>query len=732
MFTAWGRIVVRYRRVVVLVAAVVTVFAGVWGTQIFGQLGDGGFDDPNSESEQAVEAVYRAFGPTDPNLIVLINSPTKTVDDPGYAADVTVALDTIPADSVVQVMSYFNTESPALVSQDRHSTYALIILISQGAVGDNQLDVVRSALTDRGYDAKIGGATAVNKDINNTVGSDIGAAEAISMPILLVLLLFIFGSVVSALLPLLVGGIAILGSFAVLRLINNVTEVSIFAVNLVTLMGLGLAIDYGLLIVGRFREELAAGHDTATAVSRTIQTAGRTVAISALTVAVSLSGLAIFPLAFLKSMAYGGISAVVVSAISAVLVLPAVLAMLGPKIEKWRVRKLRPVSTAATHEGFWFRLAQSVMHRPGRYLLACGVVLAFLFIPFFGVQFGGIDQRVLPATAEPRLVSDTLASEFGATSDYPIIAAVSVTEPVDSAAGQAAIAAYVSALEQVPGQAGVSVVGAAGTLAKVNVTFAGEPLGDAAKQLVGDIRAVPAPPGVQSVLVGGATAQVVDRLDVIGARLPWMGLLIAATTFILLFFAFGSVILPVKAILMNVLSLGASLGVVTWIFQDGHLSGRLNFTSTGYVEATQPILVLAIVFGLSMDYEVFLLARIREQWDVTHDNRLSVATGLQQTGRIISSAACLIIVVIAAFSASSISFIKLIGIAMLVAIIVDALLVRMFVVPATMRLLGDLNWWAPRPLLAVWQRFGFREQLPELVRRGRHAAPDDRDLVDSH
>ncbi len=759
MFSAWGHLVVRYRRTVVIVAALFTLFAGVWGTGVFGQLVDGGFDDPNSESQRALDQLNQTIGRTDADLILLVGSTDRTVDDPSFGADMQAAVTSVlPADTLAAVVSYFNTQSPALVTADRHRTYALLTLQSPGALDNAQIADLRTALTDKGFEAEIGGGIAVFRAISETVGSDIGRAEAISMPILLILLVLIFGGVVAASLPLLVGGIAILGAFTVLRVINQFTDVSIFAVNLVTIMGLGLAIDYGLLIVGRFREELATGYPTAEAVARTVQTAGRTVAISALTVAVSLSGLALFPLTFLRSMAFGGISAVVISAVAAVLVLPAVLAMLGPNVDKWRVRKLRVATAADAHTGFWFKLAQSVMHRPWLYLLVSGTILAVLFIPFFGVKFGGIDQRVLPATAEARLVSDALVADFGADPGHPIIAAVTVDQPVTSAAGREALAGYAAAVQALPGVTGAQVSGATATLGRVDVSFAGEPLGDPAKELVAQIRGLPAPPGVQSALIGGETAMVIDRLDTVGKYLPWMALLIMLSTFVLLFFAFGSVILPVKAILMNILSLGASLGVVTWIFQGGHLSGFLNFTPTGYVEATQPILVLAIVFGLSMDYEVFLLARIREHWDATGDNRLSVATGLQQTGRIISSAALLIIVVIAAFSTSSISFIKLIGIAMLVAIVVDALLVRMLVVPAAMRLMGNLNWYAPAPLARLYRRFGFREELPagspgapptapaalpptpksikrpaksavaesaDPEYRGRHAAPDD-------
>jgi trehalose monomycolate/heme transporter len=736
VFKAWGRLVVKFRVLVIVLGALFMAFAAVWGTGIFGALVDGGFDDESSESWRASVVVAQEIGRDAPDLIVLVEHPTRTVDDPAYAADLQAASAVIPEDRVIRVVSFFNTGAPQFVSPDRRSTYAIVTEIHQGALSETNTDQLRAAFADRGYSVKLGGTSAVFDEISNTVGKDIGRAEAISMPILLVLLVIIFGSVVSALLPLLVGGMAILGAFTVLRVINEFTEVSIFAVNLVTIMGLGLAIDYGLLIVGRFREELAAGRSTADAVGRTVQTAGRTVAISALTVAVSLSGLTLFPMTFLQSMGYGGMAAVVVSALAAVLVLPAVLAVLGPNIEKLRVRRRRTTVTVETHEGFWFRLAQSVMRRPGRILAASAAVLAILFIPFFGVKFGGIDQRVLAASAEPRVVSDTLVSTFGADPGHPIVFAVSLDQPADSEAGKAAAGAYLTAVQGTSGVTGAQITGSAGNLVRMSASFDGEPLGDEAKALVDKLREMPNPTGVHDVLIGGDTALVIDRLDSVGSNLPWMALLVALATFVLLFFAFGSVILPIKAILMNVLSLGASLGVVTWIFQDGHFSDFLGFTPTGYVEATQPILVLAIVFGLSMDYEVFLLARIREQWDLTHDNRLAVATGLQQTGRIISSAAMLIIVVIAAFSTSSISFIKLIGIAMLVAVIVDALLVRMFVVPAAMRLMGRANWWAPGPLRRFWERWGFKEELSEPAQTavdGRPAARgDERPLADAN
>ena len=490
MFTAWGYLVVRYRKLVVILAALFAVFAAVWGLGLFGQLVDGGFDDESSESWQAIATLNDQLGRDSADFILIATHPDKTVDDPSYAADLTAAAAVVPSEDVVKVQNYFTTGSPAFVSQDRHSTFVLVTERYQGAISSDSIVQLTQVLTDRGYDVRVGGTSAVFHDISNTVAADITKAEMISMPILLVLLVLIFGSVVSALLPLIVGGMAILGAFTMLRVINNFTDVSIFAVNLVTIMGLGLAIDYGLLMVGRFREEIARGRSTEDAVARTVQTAGRTVAISALTVAVSLCGLTLFPMTFLQSMGFGGISAVVVSALVAILVLPAILAMLGPNIEKWRVRKLRPVPLDAK-SGFWFKLAQSVMRRPGLYLLASGLVLAVMFIPFFNVKFGGIDERVLPTTADPRVVSEELVSTFGSDPGHPIIVAVSLDENVDTAGGQAALGNYLSEVKAQAGVIDAQVTGATGNLARVTVTFPGEPLGDEAKNLVERLRACP-------------------------------------------------------------------------------------------------------------------------------------------------------------------------------------------------------------------------------------------------
>ncbi|HEY3090149.1 MAG TPA: MMPL family transporter [Jatrophihabitantaceae bacterium] len=709
MFASWGSQVVRWRRWV-LVGGIVFVLAGaLWGTGVFRALSNGGFDDKGSENQRAQAVLDKRVGNTSADVIVLFRNPVLTVDDPAYRRSVDSVMAKFPAGVAAGTSTYWTTHSPDFVSADRHATFAAVSLKNRDDTVDMpKYDAMRESVKGTGYTVQVGGQNGLGADLNEQVKKSIARAEMLSAPVLLVLLTIVFGSMVAATLPLAVGLTAIMGSFISLRVISMATDVSVFAVNIVTILGLGLAIDYGLFMVSRFREELRRGAAVPDAVTTTMATAGRTVAVSAVTVAVSLAGLLIFPQTFLKSMGYGGISAVLIAALAALTVLPALLTVLGPRVDALAVRRRRP----ERERGFWFRLASGVMRRPVVFALPIVAVLLLLATPFLHVKWGGIDQRMEPKSAESRQVADTLQREFPGNLDTPITAAVSLDVPVDSPAGQAALQNYSHAAGTVTGATGADVVAARGDTAQVNITYRGEALDTQAKDVLKEVRALPHPAHVQEVLVGGSTAQVVDRLSSLGQRLPWMALIVVLATFVLLFLAFGSVVLPVKALLMNVLSLGASFGVVTWIFQDGHLSGLLGFTPTGAVEATQPVLVLAIIFGLSMDYEVFLLSRVREQYDLTGDNRLAVATGIQRTGRIITAAALLLMVVIALFSASPITFIKLIGVAMLVALFVDATVVRSILVPATMRLLGNANWWAPRPLRGFYARYGIREAEP--------------------
>jgi uncharacterized membrane protein YdfJ with MMPL/SSD domain len=546
--------------------------------------------------------------------------------------------------------------------------------------------------------------------INSEVTADIAKAEGFSMPVLLILLLVIFGSLAAASLPVAIGGLAILGSLTVLRLLTMATTVSIYSVNITTILGLGLAIDYGLFMVTRFREELHRQPTVEQAVGRTVATAGRTVAVSGVTVAVALTSLMLFPEDFLRSMGYGGVATVAVDMLAALTVLPALLAVLGPRVNALRIRRslqypIKGGPAVPETSGAWYRLANSVMRRPAVYASVIVIVLLALGAPFLRISWGGTDATTLPAASTVRQVSEALDSQFPANSTDPIEALVTgVTSP-------AQLTAYLHRVEAIPGVTEAQVTAVRGTSARADIGYQPPTVSSAARQIVTRIRDITPPPGT-AVLVGGTTAGLVDELASLGATLPWMALLVGLSTFVLLFLAFGSLVLPLKAIVMNVLSLSATLGVIVWIFQWGHLSGLLQFTPTGSIDPTMPILMLAIIFGLSMDYEVFLLSRIRERYDQTGDNTASVAAGLQRTGGLITSLALLLIIVVGAFSASGITFIKLTGVGMIVALLVDATIIRVLLVPATMRLLGRANWWAPRPLRRLYARYGIREEIP--------------------
>jgi len=488
--------------------------------------------------------------------------------------------------------------------------------------------------------------------------------------------------------------------------------VSIYSINITTILGLGLAIDYGLFMVARFRDELNAQPTTEAAVARTVATAGRTVAVSGITVALALASLMLFPEMFLRSMGYGGVATVLVDMLAALTIMPALLAVLGPRVNALRIRRSVRRAPATEDSGAWYRIARSVMRRPVAYVVVIVIALLALGAPFRSITWGGTDARALPSGSAPRVVSEVLARDFPVNATTPIEAVVKFAGPVSAPAERAALASYTARLGHVPGVIDAQVTGAAGNVAKVDMRFAANDESAAARALVNQVRAVPAPAGAQ-VYVGGATAELVDELGSLGSTLPWMALLVVVTTFVLLFLAFGSVVLPVKAIVMNALSLTATFGAIVWIFQEGHLSGLLNFTATGTIDPTMPILMLAIIFGLSMDYEVFLLSRIRERYDVTGDNTGAVASGLQRTGGIITSLALLLVIVVGAFSASGITFIKLLGVGMIIALVVDATIIRVLLVPATMRLLGPANWWAPRPLRGLYGRYGIREESSE-------------------
>ncbi|MER5740976.1 MMPL family transporter [Streptomyces sp. NPDC002262] len=722
MFTALGRFTHRRAKALLAAAGVLLVLGAVWGTGVFGALTSGGFQSADTESARAAARVEETFGRQAADVIVLYSSEKLTVDDPAYRTAVTGSLDTAAEGTpLARTVTYWTTRSAALVSDDERSTYAVLTLAEKDEDARTEAfpalrDALEKAAAGTGLDVRFGGQTAVSQELGDQVGSDIGRAEALSMPILLLLLLFVFGSAVAASMPLLVGVVAVLGSFAVLRAFSLATDVSVFSVNIVTMLGLGLAIDYSLFLISRFREELRAGRSVPDAVERTVSTAGRTVAFSGLVVGISLAGLMVFPQVFLRSMGMGGLAAVLMAVVTSLTVLPAVLSLLGHRIDSGRVRLGRrrdtPVplragvtgTVAGAAQGGWYRLARSVMKRPGLYLVLTVAALVLLGLPFRNVVFGSVDERALPSTSTSREVSEVLDARFPANEAEAVVVSVRGADP-------AGLEGYVQRLGEVPGADSAAVGAARGADAEILVRHELDPNSTEARELVDDIRAVEAP-GAADVLVGGRSAQLVDQLDDVATMLPWMFGFIGAVTLVALFLAFGSVLLPLKALLTNALSLTASFGAIVWIFQYGHLADWLGFTATGTVDANQPVLIFAIAFGLSMDYEVFLLSRVREEWDRTHDNTESVATGLQRTGSIITSAALLLIVVVAAFATSGITFIKMIGVGLTIAIAVDALVVRSLLVPAAMRLFGAANWWAPAPLARFWQRYGHREEPP--------------------
>ncbi len=718
MFESWGRIIFARRRLVLVIAAVGIVAAALWGTRVFSSLQSaGGFTPPASQSQQEANLAAQAFSRNADDAVLLYTSRNLTVSSPAYRSAVAASLARLPRSRVTSAQTYWSTGSRRFVSANGRVTYAVLGLAGSGdAAKIKSFDAIEGDLSAPGLSVQAGGDIPTEAAINSQVSSDIGRAEAISLPVLLILLLVIFGSLAAASLPLAIGGVGIIGSFTALRLLTLVTPVSIYSINITTILGLGLAIDYGLFMVGRFREELSRQPTVEEAVARTVATAGRTVAVSGVTVAMALASLLLFPEVFLRSMGYGGVATVLVDMLAALTVMPALLSVLGHRVNALRIR--RSVQRPRTQEnaGAWYRLARSVMRRPLAYAAVIVIVLLALGTPFLSINWGGTDATALPAGAQARQVSEALSRDFPGNVGAPIEALVRFRGPVagvvpaaDSAGAQ--LAGYVGRLDRVPGVLGAQVTGVHGDFALIDMGYNGDPVSAHARQVVQRVRAV-APPAGARAYVGGQTAQVVDELSSLSATLPWMALVMAGATFVLLFLAFGSVVLPVKAITMNLLSLSATFGVVVWIFQQGHLSGLLGFLPTGNIDPQMPILMLAIIFGLSTDYEVFLLSRIRERYDQTGDNTEAVASGLQRTGGVITSAALLLVIVIGAFSASGITFIKLLGVGMIVALVVDASIVRVMLVPAVMRLLGSANWWAPGPLRGLYARYGIREADP--------------------
>ncbi|KDA42216.1 MMPL family transporter [Frankia sp. B2] len=762
MFTPLVALVTRRPRLVLVLTLLVLLGAGGLAGGAFGKLQTGGFDDPASDSSRAEDVLDARFHGR-PNLLLLVTARAGDVDDAAVvAAGKEVAADLAAQAGARDVVSYWTGGGPALRSRDGRQ--ALVVASVQD--DDQAADIVDHygswADAPGAVTVRPGGAATVGEDISGHVSADLAAAESFAIPITLALLVIAFAGVVAALLPLGIGLLGMLGGFAALSVIGELTDVSIFAVNLATALGLGLGIDYSLLMVSRFREELAAGRDRATAVEGTVRSAGRTILFSGATVIVALAVMLVFPPFFLKSMSYAGISVTLVAMLAAVVALPALLMVLGERVNAWGiggllglVRRRRagrarggeaigpagaagsaPVGSApvvvreAADSPFWRQVAGTVMRHPVLTGLPVIAVLLVLGAPFLHVNFGTPDDRVLkPGSADSRIVGDALRGAFAADIGGALDVVVQATGP--GMIDRSALASYATALSELPDVARVdSALGshidgrrvvppgpasrrfAIAGADSLQVVPAVDYASDHAQALVRAARAVPAPVGT-SVLIGGASAVLVDGKTTIADRLPVALGLIALATFVLLFLFTGSVLLPVKAIVLNGLAMCAVFGASVWIFSDGHLSGFLDFTP-GPLDTSMPVLLFCIAFGLSMDYEVFLLSRIKEAHDAGAPNTEAVATGLARVGRIVSTAAALLAVTFVAFGTSSVRFIQMFGIATALAIVLDATLIRGVLVPAFMRVAGDYNWWAPGPLRTLYRRFGLREySVPE-------------------
>jgi RND superfamily putative drug exporter len=733
MLRRFATTLVAHHRAVLIGALLFLLASFAYGGSVANHLNNGGFTDPASPSSRAETILDQEFHTGDPNLVLVVTAKAGTVDSPAVAAEGEALTREVAAlNGVDGAASYWSMgRVPPLKSTD--GTRALILARLTGS--DDQVNTrvhqIEPGLvgTHGPVTVAITGQAAVYRQVGDTIRKDLARAESIAVPITLVLLIFVFGSVVAAALPLAVGGLAVGGTFAALMAIVSVTKVSIFSLNLTTALGLGLAIDYSLFIVNRFREELRAGREPDDAVVRTVETAGRTVLFSAATVAVSLAALLVFPLYFLRSFAYAGVAVVVVAAAGAVVVLPALLALLGRRVDSLDLRAAilrrfgRDYHQPEVGEGFWHRLASWVMRRPVPIAAAIIAITLVLGAPFLGVHFGEPDARVLPPSASTRAAADVLTNDFasGESNSFSVVA--------PHGGGATAITSYAETLSRLPEVARVDAltgsfidgakVAAGDTARFANPTGAWlsvvpasslQPQSPAGEHLARLVRSTPAP---WPVLVDGASAQLIDAKAAIFSRVPLALGIVALVTFVTLFLMFGSLLVPIKAVVLNLLSLTATFGAMVWVFQSGHGAGLLHFTPTGTLDTTTPILMFCIAFGLSMDYEVFLLSRIKEEHDHGASTEASVARGLERTGRIVTAAAALLAIVFISFATSEVTFIKLFGVGLTLAVLMDATLIRGALVPAFMRLAGNANWWAPAPMRRIYERWGISEQDSE-------------------
>jgi uncharacterized membrane protein YdfJ with MMPL/SSD domain len=703
MFNALARFADGNARRIGVFALAFFLLAAALGGSVAKRLDPYGADDPATETVQARERLEDA-GLRIPAVLVLLRH--ASISDPSTRARVEALERSVRANpDVKSVSGYYDTGSRVFVSRDGRSTYFAVTLkpTEDKRWQEAGADIADSFAGRPGI--LVGGAAVAQEQVNKQVETDLRTAEMLAFPLLFLLSLLFFRSLVAAALPLMIGGLAIVGTFLILRLASELGSISIFALNLTTALGLGLAIDYSLFVVSRYREEIAKDGPGLAAMRRVLATSGRTVFFSSLTVAAALASLLVFPQRFLYSMGLGGSLVALFAALISLTVLPAVLTLLGTRVNALSPRFLQHRAEADARpdeSGFWYRLSRFVMHRPVPVATLSAAFLIVLGLPFLGIKFNTVDPTVLPKSASARQAYDLVSSEFPPYRESPIWIDVEGGSP-------RAIGRYAAAVRRVPGVAEVAPPQPLrGDVTAIQAISAHPFISGASQSTVHAIRALSPPQGA-TVLVGGGTADFIDFQSSLDRHLPIALAIIVIATLTILFLMTGSVVLPIKSLLMNFLNLSAVFGLLVLIFQDGRLEGFLDYTSPGAIEQTMPILLFAVAFGLSTDYAVFLLSRIKEARDNGASDSECVAIGLERTGRIVTAAALLFAVAMFAFATSKIIFIKENGIGTALAVLIDASIVRALLVPSLMELLGKWNWWAPAPLRRLHERFGVSE-----------------------
>lgn len=727
--TRVGEFTVRRRRLVLGLSMGFFLISGAFGARVMDSLTSGGFEDPNAQSSRALEFLKTELGEGEVDVAMLVEAKGGSVDDPAVADAGRALTQQITAErGVLEAYSYWTLgNAPPLRSENGRMATILVRFDGDRDFTIERLDELapKYTMSTDLIEVRLSGYGAVFREVNKQIEKDLQRAEMIAIPITGILLLIVFRSAIASWLPLVIGGMAIVGTLFTLRVVTLFTEVSVFALNMTIAMSLGLAIDYALFVVSRFREERAAGHPTDVAVVRTVATAGRTVAFSAVTVAASLVALLVFPLSFLRSFGFAGIALVVLAGAGATITLPAILATLGPRIDRWSVRKPRSYEPGT---GGWHRVATWVMRRPVRVALVGTAGLLVLGTPFLHMNLVMPDTRVLPEDAPARQTVEEFSRNFPGNEAFPIF--VVARDVGDTEARRGDIESYAGRLSTVPGVARVDAFTGSYALGgrlfaspEVAAQFANRAhtyfrvvpaqsifslYSPRAEKLVEDLKAQVSP--FANVALAGQAPSFIETRAAMFSRLPLALALIGVITFVVLFLAFGSVVVPLKAIVLNLLSLTATFGAMVWIFQDGHLASMLGATPREGIDLFNPILMFAIAFGISMDYEVFMLSRVKEEYDRTRDNVRAVAAGLERTGGIVTAAAVILAVVFLAQLSSQISIIKIFGLGLALAVLMDAFVVRSALVPAFMRLAGNANWWLPGPLRRLHDRFGFSER----------------------